>query len=619
MELSGSVSASPAAADPSASRDGGGSPGAAGPAGAIASLLASICAPARGGSGGEAGCAGGARSATAGERGLTDSDFARVLSASQPRRSSSAAPLPAAVDAGAGGAPAGLRALGTGFGALQASADPAAGAAADPSAEPAAPPATSAAELPADRRTGDGRPPIGLRPAAAAGQAGGAGRSRPADLGRARSSSVPNTGAVPVRGTGGSSWKRTAAAAGGAGTVPLPAGPIAGPAMTEATTRSLPATGDPAGPRTPAPGNPAGGRDAQAAARAPEVLTGAPPVLPGAAAGFAANAGTAGNSTAAEAAAGPASAAPSPVLGPDSRADSTAAPAAGVGQSGADLAAMPQLAPAPNLSAAAPSFGPDPAGAGIASGMAAETSGWAPEKIAARSGSSARGADASEPASDKKSLSIDFKMDTPAKPGLGTSGAESQPAMHSPASPHRFFPDLPSAGAGGTMPGGLAGAGSGSSGTDAASAGATARHAVETVVKLADAQALRTEAGSHAVSLGFKFGSDHLAVRVELRDGQVRTQFTTDSSELRAALSSEWQAFTADSSGRRFHFADPVFSAPDGQATGSGTGRGAAREPSESAWADPGPADPAPADGESGGPAGGTVPLATAGRLHTFA
>ena len=72
-----------------------------------------------------------------------------------------------------------------------------------------------------------------------------------------------------------------------------------------------------------------------------------------------------------------------------------------------------------------------------------------------------------------------------------------------------------------------------------------AREALDAVIKIADAQATRTEAGASTVSVGLKFGEEHLDIRVEMRDGEVHTRFSTDSTDLRTALSSgEWQTLT---------------------------------------------------------------------------
>ena len=201
--------------------------------------------------------------------------------------------------------------------------------------------------------------------------------------------------------------------------------------------------------------------------------------------------------------------------------------------------------------------------------------------------------------------------------------------MYSASSNHRFHPAFVQGyGAAGpasvqSTAGGEAGAGSTSTGTETNSAGTTAREAVDAIVKLAEAQATQTEAGSHAVNLGFKFGQERLSVRVEMSEGEVRTQFTTDSADLRAAINGEWQTFTAGSPERASHFADPVFTATGGTATDTGAGGGASRQPFPATWAGQDAADPGKdatdaslATPETASPA---PFLSTSRHLHTFA
>lgn len=190
--------------------------------------------------------------------------------------------------------------------------------------------------------------------------------------------------------------------------------------------------------------------------------------------------------------------------------------------------------------------------------------------------------------------------------------------MYSPPSGHRFSPaflqGFSTAGSGPAEAAASGGSGSDTegAGTEGSSAAATAREAVETVVKLAEAQSARTETGARAVTLGFKFGQERLAVRVEMSGGEVHTRFSTDSAELRAAISSEWQSLAAGSSERAFHFSDPVFHSP------GGSGEGASRQPFSAARAGRGPADP---DGDPAGEPDAATPaiLPTSVRLHAFA
>jgi hypothetical protein len=65
-----------------------------------------------------------------------------------------------------------------------------------------------------------------------------------------------------------------------------------------------------------------------------------------------------------------------------------------------------------------------------------------------------------------------------------------------------------------------------------------------------------------SVEVRFHFGdSGELAVRVEYRDGEVRTTFRTASPELRDTLATEWQHQAAASEQRPYRVADPVFTA----------------------------------------------------------
>ena len=84
----------------------------------------------------------------------------------------------------------------------------------------------------------------------------------------------------------------------------------------------------------------------------------------------------------------------------------------------------------------------------------------------------------------------------------------------------------------------------------------TAHEAVEVVLKTVE-QASTQEQKS--VSLRFSVGDVDLSVRVELHANQVRTTFRTDSPELRAALSQEWEAISSNTSGERTLKLVPAF------------------------------------------------------------
>ena len=72
-----------------------------------------------------------------------------------------------------------------------------------------------------------------------------------------------------------------------------------------------------------------------------------------------------------------------------------------------------------------------------------------------------------------------------------------------------------------------------------------AQRAVESVEAIVDAQAASRLQPVPGVSLRFRVGEQELAVRVELRAGEVHTEFRAESSELRHAIAHEWRAMTA--------------------------------------------------------------------------
>jgi hypothetical protein len=101
-------------------------------------------------------------------------------------------------------------------------------------------------------------------------------------------------------------------------------------------------------------------------------------------------------------------------------------------------------------------------------------------------------------------------------------------------------------------------------------AASLAHRAVDTVTNVVDAQAASKLQPVPAVQLKFKFGSEDLAVRVELRAGVVRTEFRTDSPELRVAIQNEWKAVTAQSESA-LRFLDPVVAPATPSSAQSGT------------------------------------------------
>ena len=89
-----------------------------------------------------------------------------------------------------------------------------------------------------------------------------------------------------------------------------------------------------------------------------------------------------------------------------------------------------------------------------------------------------------------------------------------------------------------------------------------ASQAVEAVVKLVDLQASRPTGQPATVHLRLRVAGEDLAIRVELREGAVHTSFSTDSAELRRALSDEWQVAASESQGRTLRLLEPQFVSP---------------------------------------------------------
>ena len=157
----------------------------------------------------------------------------------------------------------------------------------------------------------------------------------------------------------------------------------------------------------------------------------------------------------------------------------------------------------------------------------------------------------------RKTLSASIQEVIGDKAPLGTDAAHYAPVMPASSLSQPQFADVRdhvSALAGPTLPaeptsaGGLL--------TPEVAAGA-AHRAVNAVLEAAERFA---PASSHAVNLQFSVaGSNDLAVRIELRAGEVRATFHTDSPELRTALAREWQAVSGSAAGHALRSVDPVF------------------------------------------------------------
>jgi hypothetical protein len=97
-----------------------------------------------------------------------------------------------------------------------------------------------------------------------------------------------------------------------------------------------------------------------------------------------------------------------------------------------------------------------------------------------------------------------------------------------------------------------------------------ALRAVETVLNVVDAQQVGSGQGG-VVKLDFNFGGEALAVHVQMRGGEVHTEFRTNSTELRSALSSQWSVAAGQRDADGVRLVEPVFSSAQG---GSSTANG---------------------------------------------
>lgn len=212
------------------------------------------------------------------------------------------------------------------------------------------------------------------------------------------------------------------------------------------------------------------------------------------------------------------------------------------------------------------------------------------------------------------------------EPALGTGVANSTPAMPASTFPHPTPPDLGEHAAllAATTPAGEAPRPAVV--VSPAVGASAAQRAVSAVLDAVD----RFAAGSaQAVNLRLSVAGSELAVRVELRGGEVHATFRTDSTELRTALAQEWQAVSGSEAGRPLRAIDPVFAPAKSAGFDAAAGDNAPsqqRDPEARQSGEPAarrfPAPPAPSALAASAPAVSAPrsrPLATALRLHTFA
>jgi hypothetical protein len=235
-----------------------------------------------------------------------------------------------------------------------------------------------------------------------------------------------------------------------------------------------------------------------------------------------------------------------------------AAPGSAPSAPGATVPAVGNPTPVVAASAAAPlpsspaliipgsSAAPAPASAGT--GFRAQTGSG--EKFAESAATPGTAPVDNDSKPNKHSFNINGEQVTnPADP-IGTSIAFPTPAMTSSATAQALFAAPASSAQALSTPGGES--------APPVVALASASEAVESVLQIGDLQAAQAQATQASVSLHFTVGGENLSVRVGLQEGQVHTQFSTDSNDLRVALAHEWGALGSTSTGS-VRFAEPVF------------------------------------------------------------
>ena len=214
------------------------------------------------------------------------------------------------------------------------------------------------------------------------------------------------------------------------------------------------------------------------------------------------------------------------------------------------------------------------------------------EKIAAGARGRTLSPESMESSTEKNFLNVGKENDGKPSPMVGigvASGEADMPALTPPLSASSLRPDS-GLGVAALESAGTAGDASSKSARAEETPAALAHTAVAAVAKAVE----RAEAAPRtAVNLQFSIGDSDLVVRIEHRADEVRATFRTDSSELRAALSSEWQSAVSGGSEHALRRVEPVFtsaassedprSSADGNSPGSQqrqAGRESAGEPS---------------------------------------
>lgn len=159
-------------------------------------------------------------------------------------------------------------------------------------------------------------------------------------------------------------------------------------------------------------------------------------------------------------------------------------------------------------------------------------------------------------ASIKKILSVEAADDGVPHGKVGIAVAQSDPAMATPLSERPLAADLVVQS---FVPGSRADASAPLADIREHRPAVIAQRAVEAVVQVAETQAAARLQPAPGVQLHLKLGGEDIAIRVELREGSVHTQFRTDSHEVRQAIAHEWTVLQAESTGRTLRYLEPEF------------------------------------------------------------
>lgn len=214
------------------------------------------------------------------------------------------------------------------------------------------------------------------------------------------------------------------------------------------------------------------------------------------------------------------------------------------------------------------------------------------EKIAALGRPLSAGLDRSDSAAEKNFLNVDSEGEGNGTKAVGIGVAKADGTMSNPALP--TFSPSPARPDSGVIGAVVESSASQEDFSSTASPTETPESVAHAAVAAVAKAVERAEAAPRtAVNLQFAIGDSDLVVRIEHRADEVRATFRTDSSELRAALSQEWQSAATGGSEQALRRVEPVFTSAasndDGRSSAEGqsswsqqrqAGREAGSEPS---------------------------------------